>query len=129
MSLNLSISEDTAKRIITAAILQSMGEEERSAMITQAIAWLGEPRPVHGGYNAPKTTPLQDAYANAMSIYIDRVVREVIDADEALRASIEQQLREFLALWQKALDEHGAELRSKVTETVISYVTERQRGW
>lgn len=125
VSVNLSINEETAQRILTAAILESLDTDARNQIIAQAVAWLGEPRA--DGYGRDKTTPLQDAFRMAMDRYVNIVVREVIEADETLKAQIDSSVRDFIGQWSSAIEKHGPELQTRIVETVTSFITEQTR--
>lgn len=121
----IQLSEDTMSRILTEAIIQGIGEDERNNIIAQAIAYLTTPQKSAYGFQ-DKKTPLQEAFDTAMGIYVRTVVREFIERDETTKAAVEEQLAALLGQFGERM-QADYELRNVVTEAVVGYFADKER--
>lgn len=125
MGSTLHLSEETMAPILTKAILEGIGAEERDAVIAQAVAYLIKPQPNLYRGSEPRT-PLQDAFDNAMRIFINTVVREFIETNPEVKAQVTEHLTTLLGQIGDQLHSNY-ELRDVVTNAVIGYFAERGR--
>jgi hypothetical protein len=118
----LKISEETMSRVLTQAILDGIGEDEKNNIIAQAVAYLTTPP--KASYGVQPKTPLQSAFDSAMDHYVRTVVREYIERDETVKARVEQELNNLLGSLGKRL-ENDYELRNVVVEAIVDFFANR----
>lgn len=120
----INLDEDTMSRILTQAIIEGIGEDEKNNIIGQAIAYLTQP--AKNSYSRDAKTPLQEAFDTAMGMYVNRVVREYIEKDETVRAKVNAELDVVLGQFGEKLS-NQYELRQVVVEAVVGWYADRPR--
>jgi predicted NAD-dependent protein-ADP-ribosyltransferase YbiA (DUF1768 family) len=115
----IKIESDAMQAIVSKAILEGIDENQRKAIMEQAVAALIAPR---GGdtYGRNKTTPLQDAFDAAVRNVVHEVARDAITDNAELREKVRALVVEAMA---GALDK-GSKLRERVADAVANSIVE-----
>lgn len=87
--MQLNVTDEQLQSVITAAILQSLGTEQRDALMTEAIKGLMELKQ-DNGYGRSKRTQLQEAFQNAAYTVANKMAREFFEQDENAQAQMKQ---------------------------------------
>jgi hypothetical protein len=77
--MTLIMDEAAVSQIITKAILEGLGTEQRDQILAQAVAFLTTP--TKDNYGRAGKTPLQNAFDMALSGCATKVAREVLESN------------------------------------------------
>lgn len=120
---SITIDSEAVRAIVSKAIVDQLGEDQRQAVIAQAVeALLDEPKDHYGKTITP--SPLALAFKDAVRQIAHDVVREYLAEDR-----VNQQVREQIVTKVKAmLDGEGGWLYSSIGFAVAQRVEEIMRG-
>lgn len=97
MNLKVDLTDSAAmKDFMSQALLRALDDATREKLIQKAIEALltaGEPYG-YGGQRRP--SPLEDAFKNAVGVIAMRMAREMLEADEVVKAQIRALLNEAM---------------------------------
>jgi hypothetical protein len=74
--------DDTLNALVTEAMFRALDEKKREELIKEALKTLITPVQ-RGSYHGPATSPIQDAFHDAINAVARDVVREMCKSDEA----------------------------------------------
>lgn len=131
MDAKITIPEDAVTAAVHKAILESLDEDTRVNIISQAITWLntaGE-RQGYYGMRDKANTPLQDAFQIAMRQATMTVVDDMIRNDEEVRTFVQNELRTMVADFSRQMDSASVhELRSVIIEAMVNHLAEQKNN-
>lgn len=129
--MEIKLDAEAVAGIASAAIFDSMSEEARDSVIQQAIQYLLTPDQDRASRMRPATTPLQDAFNDAIRQVAYKVVKEKIENDPEIQEAILTLLGPLLtaALTGEA-SEYGTSLSDKLGIALGSWLNDmaRERG-
>jgi hypothetical protein len=87
---NITIDSDAVRDIVAKGIVQALGEEQRDAVLRQAVEHLiAVPK---SSYGSPGKSPLQEAFDRAVTGAANTIVREMLNED-AVKAQVDAAIR------------------------------------
>ena len=111
MTMKFELPKDQMQDIVSAAILQTLDDEKRAALIGEAIKYLMTAKQDRGyGYGQ---TPLQEAFQSALYAVAREVVTEQIKADPEIRVIIADMFRKAWVIVQEN-DNYASNLASNI---------------
>jgi hypothetical protein len=91
MAIDLNLKAGDLQEIVSAAILKSLDEEKRNALIEGAIKYLLTPGENRSAYSSrPTPSPLQEAYNSAIYSVAVAEVRKLLESDQRVKDAIAQ---------------------------------------
>jgi uncharacterized membrane-anchored protein YjiN (DUF445 family) len=87
--MDLRVNDDAMKSLVAKAIMDSLTQENREKLITDAITQTLT-KPEGGNSYAPKRSPLQQAFDNAVETEARKYAAQVVSEDETFKARIRQ---------------------------------------
>ena len=121
MMANLNIDNEQINKLLEKAVLDTLGEAGREAIIKECIAYLTENK--HSTYSGKVSSPIKDALFSAC----DRVAKSVIDEklknDPEFLALIEGVYLE--AMQQAFGPDHRQKMVDKLSNTFVTAFSER----
>ncbi|WP_109527180.1 MULTISPECIES: hypothetical protein [Nocardia] len=120
--MNITIPPEDLNQALGKAILETLTEDARNTIITDAIAYLNAPN--SRGYGGDKTTPLQDAFREGVRRLTDTLIEDVLKESERY-----QQVRSEIAglIAQFPPVSSDPELKGKIVTLILDHVQEAQR--
>lgn len=116
--MNLNLNDEQLKTVISAAILQTLSEERRGELLTEALKHLLTPE--RKGYGQPEISPLQSAFNYQLTC----VARDI--AGEMLREpEVQARLRSLIV---EAVEAAFSTNRQRVIERVSDAVADVLAG-
>jgi hypothetical protein len=88
--MTFTVPAEAMQAIVQKAILESIGPEERDAILTEAVRQLMTSEKVEYGRTKEGTSPLQLAFNEAIRVGSIKYVRELVETDEAIQARIRE---------------------------------------
>lgn len=88
--MKIELNEEHMKQMVSEAMLRSLDDKAREALIAKAMAYLMTPQ--EDTYGRKKNSILQDAFQNAMYTAAQVVARELLTND----AGVQQKIRDLL---------------------------------
>lgn len=94
--MKIDITDDQMRTLFSEAVYASMGDEGRAELVKGAIESLLERKTVKvsGGYRSRETSELQEAFSRALRFECDKIVREMLQNDKAIRTQLEGIVRD-----------------------------------
>lgn len=117
---SIKIPADALNGLVARAIFDSIGPEQRDALITSAITKLIEPR--KDSYGRTEASPLQEAFERAIGVATNRVVNEVLESDEQLKSK----LREVVSDKLRDLLDDNYSLQRVVSEALADAILRKE---
>lgn len=114
--MDIKIPEAQMQDIVAQAIFKTLDENARATIIQDAITHLIT-KPTKKDYYGPEPkSPLQQAFHNAVSFAANKLIREQIEADSAIKEKI-------LALFAEAMTKAFETDRAQVVERLSSKIS------
>jgi hypothetical protein len=95
MDLKIDIGADQMKDLVSEALLRTLDDEKRDALVKAAIAHLVAPNKTPGYYGR-QASPLEDAFNQAVSWLARDIARKQLEEDAGLHAKIVGLLNEAM---------------------------------
>jgi hypothetical protein len=119
--LKLQLTDDNLKAIMSEAIMTALTEEQRAVLIKGALQYLLTAPPSSGYNSRPPTTPIQDAFNEAVRKVAFKVCEEAVSADGELKRQIDTLVADVA---KRAFAEDRREkLITKMADAVTSALT------
>jgi hypothetical protein len=115
--MDLNISDAQLDKLIAESIMQKLTPETREQLLVSAIDKLLRPESPYGG--APKASPLQQAFANAVQNIARDIAHEKLSNDERVKAQVESILADAAKL---ALSDGRQQLVEKIANLIRSSI-------
>lgn len=93
--MNLNISDEQLKVVMSAAILQVLDAQSRESIIQEAIGYLMTER--QGDWGKKLGTPLQIAMQRALEAVAHKIAQEYVANSEELKAKIKELVEKGMA--------------------------------
>ncbi|MGW5518493.1 hypothetical protein [Nocardia africana] len=119
--MNININEAEINQMLGKAILESLSEESRNQILTDAIAHLNT---VSSGYGSDRSTPLQRAFREGVTRVTNSLIEDLLKESEhyqRIRAEVAAMIAQFPAV------DSDPELKAKILALVLDHVREAQR--
>jgi uncharacterized protein (UPF0335 family) len=114
----IQFNEEQMRAVVTKAIVEGLGEEQKTLVIQQAIESLMKPAK-SSGYPVDNRSVLQVAFDNAVGFALDRVARAELEKPEY----VEKMRKLFQDVAAKVLDDDN-EGRQLLRDAITSALTE-----
>lgn len=113
------IKIDTAamNQIVSKAILEGIDDNQKQAILEQAVQALITPKKDNYGRNTD--TPLQRAFDSAVGSVVYQVAREFVEENQELRAKVREMVAQAMAT---ALESPGTKLQGAVRDAVAECI-------
>jgi hypothetical protein len=123
--MNITLPEDQMRQIVTKAILEGLGDEQKTLIMTAAVEHLlGQPEERGYHHNQDKRNRLQRIFDQAAEFAMQQVAREEFAKPENVA-----RLREILGpILTNVLGEPGAYLMRSAVGDAIGKAFENQKG-
>jgi hypothetical protein len=96
MTVPLTIDSTAMQAIVSKAILEGIDQNQRDALLEQAVRYLLVAPPKQG-YGAPEPkTPLQSAFDQAVGVAVNGVAREMVEGNQRLQQRIRELMSEAI---------------------------------
>ncbi len=116
--MQLDLKDEDLRKLVSEAILRSLDEKKREAMISEAIKVL---LTADTSRYSSGRSPLQDAFNSAVRIFAEEEVRKSLQSDPAVSEKIKGLIADA---WTKFLDgEKRDELVSEIAEKIARSFT------
>jgi len=112
--MDIKLDPETLKDVVSAAILKSLDDTKKDAMIESAIKHLLTPQ--GGGTYHKAESPLQTAFNTAVNLVAMQIAKETLENKPSVRANIE-------ALLSEAFVKVMSENREKTVSTIADAIT------
>lgn len=113
--MELKLSDDQLKSLVSEAILNAINQEQRAILIKEAIQHLLQPKD-GSGYHGQRMSPLQDSF----NIAVQRVAHDICRDALENNADIKEQIRALVAeSFRKALVDERSSTVERVTEGIV----------
>lgn len=89
---DIKLTDEQWSGIVGAAVLQAVTPENRDTLIKEALANLLTPKSV-GGYGSRATSPLQDAFSQAMHRHAYEEISRLLKEDPEIIANLQAVIR------------------------------------
>jgi hypothetical protein len=125
--MQLNIPQETMSELIGSAILTSIDQAARDALLQSAITYLiapSESGPEYRRVTGP--SPLEAAFRDALHVYCRGYVATWMETDVDFQAAITGKLGELFSGINAQLAE-GGEFARDLSEWMVTYVLEKQR--
>lgn len=119
--MDIKLDPETLKDVVSAAILKSLDDTKRDALIESAIKYLLTPQ---GGsaYNKAES-PLQMAFNNAVHGVAIQIAKETLEKDATVNANIQALLTEAFT---KVMGENREKTVSSISDAIVKGLTHRE---
>jgi hypothetical protein len=115
--IDLKFDQDTMSAIVTKAILDGLGQDQRDLLIQQAVTALVTP--ARGGmYSSTPKTPIQEAFESAATQVCHRVAAEILTQDAAFLERVRELTREAISTAMAADSSAAEDLRRKILSAI-----------
>lgn len=134
-NMELKLNSEAAAAVASAAIMQSLTEEYKEQVLSQAVQYLLSPPKGNTPSFRDGKTPLQEAFEQALTVAAHKAVADRIANDPQLNRAINDLLSPLITA---ALDEEAKNwdttLASKLGQAIGDYLAQcarerRDRGW
>lgn len=115
--MNLSLPEEAVRAIVQKSLLESMTQEHRDELVSQAIAYLMKPEKPSYGYGQP-ISPLEQGVREAAQAVVRQMTLKWANDNEGFKAQIES----LFADVAKRLFAPDGDVREKVIETIANTI-------
>lgn len=115
---DIKIESDAMQAIVSKAILEGIDDNQRDAIMEQAVAALITPRGERR-YGVEPTTPLQDAFERAVQQTVGQIAHEMVSENQALLAKVCELVTDAMA---EAVKEPHTKLREAVNRAVADSI-------
>jgi len=120
--MDIKLEPDALRDVVSAAILKSLDEGKRDALIESAIKHLLTPQ---GGSAYHKAeSPLQTAFNNAVSLVAQQVAVETMKNDATVQANIQALLTEAFT---KVMSENREKTVSTIADAIVKGLSSETR--
>lgn len=122
--MELKIDPQNLKDLMGQAIMASLTPEVKALLIQASLDKIVAPRSTSSAYNAQKTSPLEDAFDQAMHIVVRQLAAEVLEGSETkekLRSLLTQAVNKILTSDQDNLSSVLASSIAKGLSTLKDY--------
>lgn len=129
--MELKLDSEAAASIASAAIFQSLSEDQRDNVIQQAIQYLLTPQPQNPGttYGARVSkTPLQLAFEQALTVAAYKAVADAVQNDPGVKENIDRLMSPIInqALEVEAMS-YDFTLSDKIGKAVGDWLADKAR--
>lgn len=114
---DIKIDSNAMNAIVSKAILEGIDADQKQALLEQAVAALIKPRGDNYGRNA--TTPLQDAFDNAVVRTCNQLADELVSSNQLLLTKVRELITEAMA---QAVKEPYTKLRENVNRAIADSI-------
>lgn len=119
--MDLKLDPETLKDVVSAAILKSLDEGKRDALIEGAIKYLLTPQGGSGYHKAE--SPLQTAFNQAVHVVAIQIAKETLEKDATVSANIQALLTEAFT---KVMGENREKTVSSIADAIVTGLTKRE---
>lgn len=121
--MDVQINPDAMAALVSKAILEGIDNEQRNLLLEQAVTALVTPVKNERWSTDPGKTPLQEAFARAAQVVVNKVAMELVEANEEFAARVRDLIGEAIAV--AAESDYG--LKEKVGRAVADALLEWKR--
>lgn len=126
--MDIKIDGEAAAAITSAAILQTISEDDKKAVIEQAVKALMTPE--RGSYMSAGQTPLQKAFDSAVNQAAYKIVAETIMEHPEVEAGINKLLGPLVTgLLDNESSRYDGTLAEAIGKAIGSWLEEKHRGY
>ena len=119
MKLELGLEQEQLKGIVSEAILRSLDDQKRDALVQQALQYLLTPQ--ESGYSyGRKKTPLEEAFEFAIRSVAGEVVSDHLEQDAQVKERLNGLVAEAFA---KALENDRERITDRLADAITSALT------
>lgn len=121
--ITLKIDPEELGALTQKAIVDSLSDEAKERLLAQAVRWMTEPMGRNSIWTNKPSSPLQDAFYQAINISMQTLVREWFEEDKEVKGKVMDHLRDVLVPFLDHLTgEDKDELTKVVMTAVIDYI-------
>jgi hypothetical protein len=121
--VEIKLDNDLLKSVVSEAIVKSLDEEKRNALIQGAIQALLTPQQT-SGYYGRKETPVEQAFNEAVRNVAHKVAEEMLAGDERVRARLKELMNAALV---KVMDDNREATVTKIADALAAGMAYRGR--
>lgn len=120
--MDIKLDPESLKDVVSSAILKSIDDNKRDALIEAAIKHLLTPQ---GGSSYVKAeSPLQTAFNNAVSFVSQSIAREMLENDTSVRANIQALLQEA---FMKVMSQNREKTVTTIADAIVKGLSSENR--
>jgi hypothetical protein len=118
--MEIKLTDEQLHGLVSEAILRALDENQRNILIQNAIAVLLAPKKDSYGYKI--TTPLQDAFNNAIAVVSQRIASETMLNDENVKAKMRGLLDEAMdRVFDKDREKHVQRVADSISSAMYCH--------
>ncbi len=96
-NITIEIPTEGLRSVVHQYVMEQLDTEQRSTIVAQAISYLLTPQTA--AYGRPATSPLEDAFNNAVGIAMNQIAREIVAEDPGVRTQLYNLMGESIRKW------------------------------
>lgn len=122
--MNVNLNDDAMKQLVAKAIFDGLGEEQRQALVQEAISSLLNDKANSRDYNSP--TVIQSLFNSAVANAAGQIVRERIKTDEVFQAQLNQLFSDVARAFFKAgTDDYNGVVEKMAGQMASAFTRDR----